>query len=91
MKNIRVHLLLSGTGQYEGYNLWVQNRAKQRGLAGWVRKLPDGKVEVLFEGNERSARMMLEDARRGPTSSGIKEFRSELHQFIGELEDFSAR
>ena len=91
MKNIRVHMLLSGTGQHQEYRSWVASRATQRGLSGWVRNLPDGKVEVLFEGDERNARMMLEDARRGPAFRGIREFRSELHQYTGDLEGFLAR
>lgn len=84
-------MLLGSTGRQEGYNLWVQSRARKHGLTGWVRSLPDGKVEVLFEGDERNARMMLEEARRGPGSCGIREFRSELNQYIGGLEEFLAR
>jgi len=36
------------------------------GLAGWVRNLPDGRVEAVFEGPADDVESLLEWCRRGP-------------------------
>lgn len=44
--------LVSGRVQGVGFRYFVAREAEALGLAGWVRNLPDGQVEVLAEGTE---------------------------------------
>ncbi len=46
----QLHLWLSGRVQGVGYRFQVFTEANRRGLRGWVRNLPDGRVEVLLQG-----------------------------------------
>ena len=46
----RVHVFVSGSVQGVFFRYETRERARSRGLAGWVRNLPDGRVEAVFEG-----------------------------------------
>jgi acylphosphatase len=50
MTMTQAHILYSGIVQGVGFRYAVQNFAVPMGLKGWVRNLPDGRVEVLVEG-----------------------------------------
>jgi acylphosphatase len=47
----RVSMIVSGTVQGVGFRYYVQDVAEEMGIAGWVRNLPDGTVEIDAEGN----------------------------------------
>ncbi len=49
VKQVSAHLLITGMVQGVGYRWFVMRRAKESKLAGWVRNLPDGEVEVEVE------------------------------------------
>ena len=55
-------------GQVQGVNFRAacQRMAQQRGVAGWVRNLGDGRVEAVFEGPAEQVREMVDWARHGP-------------------------
>src|SRR4051812_819774 len=42
--------LISGRVQGVGFRAFTEAQAAVEGLHGWVRNLPDGTVEVVFEG-----------------------------------------
>ena len=48
----QVHIFYSGTVQGVGFRYTVLDYARQLSLKGWVKNLPDGRVEVLVEGPE---------------------------------------
>ena len=47
---VRVHALVSGHVQGVGYRYFVRGLAREAGLSGLARNLPDGRVEVVLEG-----------------------------------------
>jgi len=49
-----------------------QREAELRGVAGWVRNLPDGSVEALFEGPAREVGELADWARTGPEHAGVE-------------------
>ena len=46
----RVSMIVSGTVQGVGFRYYVHDIAKEMGITGWVRNLPDGTVEIDAEG-----------------------------------------
>lgn len=66
------HVLVSGRVQGVGFRWYARERAEQLGLAGWVRNLPDGKVEVWLEGREQAVEAMLVWLERGPPAAHVK-------------------
>ena len=57
--NKRIHVYYSGRVQGVGFRFTVERLAIDLGLRGWVRNLPDGKVELLCEGNEQTLNKIL--------------------------------
>ncbi|KKR71916.1 MAG: Acylphosphatase [Microgenomates group bacterium GW2011_GWC1_41_8] len=45
----RVHVLISGRVQGVGFRFAVKQKAEEMGIVGWVRNLPDGRVEVVLK------------------------------------------
>mgnify|MGYP002784365579 CR=1 FL=1 len=73
MERIRAHVLISGRVQQVGFRFSTQDMAMVYGLAGWVRNLPDGRVEAVFEGDRATIEKMLEWCHKGPPSAVVKD------------------
>ena len=63
---IRYRVLVSGRVQGVFFRDTCRRVAEQHGVAGWVRNLPDGRVEAVFEGPETDVRHLLDWAHDGP-------------------------
>jgi len=55
-----------------GFRWFVTSEARALGLAGWVRNLPDGRVEAWIEGEEAAVTAMLERLRRGKPGARVE-------------------
>ena len=64
------HVLVSGKVQGVYFRFHAAEMARRFGLDGWVRNLPDGRVEALFAGDEKNVQAMLAWCRRGPAEAG---------------------
>lgn len=64
MKRVRVQV--SGRVQGVVFRESTRRRAAELGVKGWVRNLPDGRVEALFEGTERAVNEAIAFMREGP-------------------------
>jgi len=53
---ICLHGFVAGKVQGVGFRRHVQDQADRLALNGWVRNLPDGRVEVLVEGETAAVR-----------------------------------
>ena len=63
---VRYRVLISGRVQGVFFRDSCRRLAQQHGVAGWVRNLPDGRVEAVFEGPARDVQRLLDWARHGP-------------------------
>ena len=68
---IRRRVLISGRVQGVGYRDTCRRVATERGVAGWVRNLGDGRVEAVFEGTVEQVDAMVEWAQNGPGPSSV--------------------
>ena len=53
---LRVHVFVSGRVQGVWFRESTRKMANRLGVAGWVRNLPDGRVEAVFEGPPEAVR-----------------------------------
>ncbi|HMB77643.1 MAG TPA: acylphosphatase [Kiloniellaceae bacterium] len=67
-----VRVLIEGRVQGVGFRYWVYGRAVGLGLDGWVRNLPDGRVEATFAGAENAVAEMLAACWQGPRFCQVK-------------------
>ncbi len=50
MNEVRAHVFFSGRVQGVFFRAFTKENAEKLGVKGWVRNLPDGRVEAVFEG-----------------------------------------
>lgn len=67
----RIHAVVSGIVQGIGYRWFVRKAAVAAGLAGWVRNLPDGSVELEAEGPEEELEAFIETLKTGHDRSQV--------------------
>ena len=48
-----------------------RQKARSRGVAGWVTNRPDGAVEAVFEGDADAVQGMVDWCRQGPRGAGV--------------------
>jgi acylphosphatase len=65
--------LVRGRVQGVGFRFFVEEAARREGVGGWVSNLPDGRVEVLAEGDEEAVGRVEQKIRRGPSSARVDE------------------
>jgi acylphosphatase len=64
---------VSGRVQGVGFRAAAWNEARRLGLAGWVRNLPDGRVETLAQGEAGQVDAYCEWLQRGPPAARVTE------------------
>jgi acylphosphatase len=67
----RAHVFVSGQVQGVFFRAETSRLARSRGVAGWVRNLPDGRVEAVFEGPKWVVESMLDWVRTGPRGAAV--------------------
>ena len=63
---VRYRVLISGRVQGVFFRDTCRRLAEQHGVAGWVRNLPDGRVEAVFEGAPSDVQHLVDWSRHGP-------------------------
>jgi acylphosphatase len=64
--------LVSGRVQGVGFRYFTQDIANREGLNGQVRNLPDGRVEIVAEGDEESLVRLEAALWRGPSHARVE-------------------
>ncbi len=83
--------VVSGRVQGVGFRWFTIDRAAVEGIAGWVRNLPDGGVEVMAEGESESMTRFERAIRQGPPRARVDEVETEVLAPTGRFAGFTAR
>jgi acylphosphatase len=68
---VRYRVLISGRVQGVFFRDTCRRLAEQHGVTGWVRNLPDGRVEAVFEGPPENVRRLVDWAHTGPRLAAV--------------------
>jgi acylphosphatase len=91
MEKRRVHVVVSGRVQGVGFRHAARRRARELGLSGWVRNLPDGRVEAVAEGPGEQVEEFLRFLGRGPEGARVTALEVEDEEPRGEEGYFEVR
>jgi acylphosphatase len=81
--------LVSGTVQGVGFRYSACREARELGIAGWVRNLPDGDVEILAEGETAALADFREWLEEGPPGAWIRSVIAEKREPTGAFSGFT--
>jgi acylphosphatase len=87
----RVHVFYSGNVQGVGFRYTVQDIAAKLGVAGWVKNLEDGRVEIVAEAEEKNLNEFLDKILKGALGRYIKNIDATQEEPIKEFKDFDIR
>jgi len=87
----RVHVYVSGMVQGVFFRHHTQETALELGVNGWVRNLSDGRVEAVFEGEDRAVDLMVDFCRRGPPGAHVTKIELHEESWTGEFKGFSVK
>ena len=68
----QAHVFISGMVQGVGFRKHVQYHARKNGVYGWVKNIPDGRVEAVLQGSRQQIGRMLRACNRGSLFSDVK-------------------
>jgi acylphosphatase len=68
---VRYHVLVSGRVQGVFFRDTCRRIAEEHGVAGWVRNLPDGRVEAVFEGPADAVGYLVDWTHQGPRHARV--------------------
>ena len=83
-----VRLRLRGRVQGVGFRWFTREVARELGLAGRVRNLPDGSVEVLAVGDPAGLASLRERLREGPGGARVQEIEEQELATIPDWDRF---
>ena len=65
-------MIVQGHVQGVFFRETTRRRAGTAGVAGWVRNLPDGRVEAVFEGEREAVDTLVAYVREGPRGARVE-------------------
>lgn len=89
--NQRLHATVHGRVQGVSFRHYTMLRAREIGVSGWVRNLPDGAVEVIAEGGRDQLDDLLAFLRQGPPAARVLEVDVLWGAATGEFDGFGIR
>ncbi len=70
------------------FRAFVESRALELNLTGYVRNLPDGTVEVRAEGERQQLEKLVESLGKGPPPARVEKVTTDWTEYRGVFKDF---
>lgn len=84
----KVRVLVYGRVQRIGYRNFVKRYAKMLGLRGYVRNLPENRVEAVFCGEKKDIERMIEIMKKNHPLAEVKDIKVEKIETETNFSDF---
>ena len=88
---VRAHVIVKGKVQGVYFRGYTQQEALAAGVTGWVRNLPDGSVEAIFEGEREAVERLVTWCRKGPPAARVTDVMVTWGEWRGEFDGFHIR
>ncbi len=87
-EKVRARAVISGRVQGVFFRASTRDEARRLGISGWVRNLPNGDVEALFEGDKNTVNRMLAWCYQGPPYAAVAEVKVTWESYRGDQTGF---
>jgi acylphosphatase len=85
---LRARVTIEGRVQGVFFRASTRDEARRLRVNGWVRNLPNGDVEALFEGDKPAVTQMLGWCYKGPPYAAVHKVNVTYEPFVGDQEGF---
>jgi len=85
---VRAHVTVSGNVQGVFFRSQIRSHAEKHHVNGWVRNLPDGRVEAVFEGEQEDVTALVQYCRTGPPAARVESADVTWHPYLDEYGKF---
>ncbi|ADE14247.1 acylphosphatase [Nitrosococcus halophilus Nc 4] len=85
-----VRCLIDGRVQGVWFRASTRERAMELGVRGWVRNLPDGRVEALLQGEAEAVEALKQWLWQGPALAEVVDIQCETVA-VSEIQTFEVR
>jgi len=84
----RVYLLITGKVQNVSYRINAKRKAEELNLTGWVKNMPDGKVEIIAEGEEENLKSMISWCYNGSDGAVVNKVKAKWTEYEEKFDKF---
>jgi len=88
---VRAHIFVEGLVQGVFFRSNTRKKARELNVKGWVKNLPDGRVEAVLEGEKQKVKDLIEWTKRGPSAARVNNVDAKLQEYKGEFKIFEIR
>jgi acylphosphatase len=87
----RAHVFVNGRVQGVFFRSQTKHNADRHDVKGWVRNLPDGRLEAVFEGEKEAVQTLIEFCKHGPSGSRVTNVELTWETYTGEFDRFKMK
>ncbi len=91
MATLRAQVIIHGLVQGVFFRSSTRDEAVRLGVGGWVRNLPDGTVQALFEGEKKKVEQVIGWCHKGPPGARVSKVEILWEPYKGEYKHFDIR
>jgi len=88
MVKVSARIVIRGLVQGVLFRREITDMARRIGITGWVRNLPDGRVEAVAEGDKEILEELVKFCHLGPPGARVRGVDVEWSDFKGEFRGF---
>ena len=88
---VRAHVFVSGKVQGVFFRKTAKNKAQKLKLKGWIKNLPDSRVETVIEGPLELVKEMIQWLKKGPLLAKVEKTDIFWEPYKGKYKDFEIR
>ncbi|MEL7671386.1 acylphosphatase [Methanobacterium sp.] len=85
---VSAHVFITGKVQGAYFRYRTRDEAKKHGVTGWVRNIPDGRVEAVFNGNKENVNKLIDFAGKWPSGARVLNVDVNWQDYNEEFGDF---
>lgn len=89
MEMKRADIIVHGRVQGVQFRSSTIKRARELGLRGYAKNLPDGTVEIVAEGPEKELEQLIDFCKKGPALAKVDKVEAKIGKPSGEFRDFA--
>jgi acylphosphatase len=88
---VQYEIKVTGRVQGVGFRYFVQKRASETGIKGWVKNTSDGGVLVMAQGEEKDVETFIDYLRTGPSLARVIQLVKNRMPDLEHFTDFKIR